>query len=322
MGRFKRSKVMPLQRTDNPVLKALLTILADPSVTEVRARGRAAEIYRAGKVQTEELTQVPAEFERAIEHLLSPGRPSGSVTLRGFSGFAAIPPVSSEAVLSLRRSHLVRISVQAACEAGLLTAPIARLVSRLLSRGAGCIAAGAPVTRTAAVLTALLQQLPDQVRLTLVEDEPRITPPRQAVRLRDLPADLLRSTRGSLVVLDMIHPPSLLTLTPPVLAWVSARSPQAALARAAIGRDGRVNDSGIRAALLADIAPLLLWYGAGSRLEQVAEILPAPGRAGEICRLQVLLLRDQASDRLVQAGAEPRDPALAQAWDAAMGRDT
>lgn len=300
--------------TDTTALKALLTLLADPAVTWVRVRGRGAEVRRGGRTYQEDLSQHPAALEDLVERLIGPGRSSGSVVLRGFTGFAALPPVAADPVLMLRRPAPARVSPDAVIEAGLLTPGIARAAKSMLTAGAGMLVAGPRGSRTTVVLSALVQVLPASMQLALIEDEPRIAPTRDALRLRDLPADLLRSLGDVLIVMDLPKPPSILSLTTPVLAALRARTPEAACTRACAGPMGVILGRDEQAVLLADLVPLLLWYDATPRIEAVYEILPFPDPTGAPCRLQMLLGTDPTTSTLVPTGAVPRDAQLAAAW--------
>ena len=294
--------------------KALMALLADPAVTWVRARGRGVEVRRGGRTYLEVLFQHPSALEDLVERLIGPARSSGSVVLRGFTGFAALPPVSADPVLVLRRPTPARVSPDAVIDAGLLTSGIAQAAKSMLAAGAGVLVAGPRGSRTTVVLSALTQLLPATPQLVLVEEEPRIAPARDALRLRDLPADLLRSLGDVMLVIDLPRPPSLLALNLPVLAAVRARNPEAACARACAGPMSLVLGSAEQAVLLADITPLLLWYDATPRLEAVYELLPFPDLAGAPCRLQMLVGIDPTNSSLAATGATPRDPQLAAAW--------
>ena len=299
---------------DTTTFKALMALLADPAVTWVRARGRGVEVRRGGRTYLEDLFQHPTALEDLVERLIGPARSSGSVVLRGFTGFAALPPVSADPVLVLRRPTPARVSPDAVIDAGLLTSGIAQAAKSMLAAGAGVLVAGPRGSRTTVVLSALTQLLPATPQLVLVEEEPRIAPARDALRLRDLQAGLLRSLGDVMLVMDLPRPPSLLALNLPVLAAVRARSPEAACARACAGPMSLVLGSAEQAVLLADITPLLLWYDATPRLEAVYELLPFPDPAGAPCRLQMLVGIDPTNSSLVATGATPRDPQLAAAW--------
>lgn len=299
---------------DTTTFKALMALLADPAVTWVRARGRGVEVRRGGRNYLEDLFQHPTALEDLVERLIGPARSSGSVVLRGFTGFAALPPVSADPVLVLRRPTPARVSPDAVIDAGLLTSGIAQAAKSMLAAGAGVLVAGPRGSRTTVVLSALTQLRPATPQLVLVEEEPRIAPARDALRLRDLPADLLRSLGDVMLVMDLPRPPSLLALNLPVLAAVRARSPEAACVRACAGPISLVLGSAEQAVLLADITPLLLWYDATPRLEAVYELLPFPDPAGAPCRLQMLVGIDPTNSSLVATGATPRDPQLAAAW--------
>ncbi len=301
---------------DTTTLRALLALLADPAVTWVRARGRGAEVRRGGRTHEKDLAQHPGALEDLVERLIGPGRASGSVVLRGFTGFAALPPVSADPVLVLHRPTPARVSPDAVAQAGLLTPEITKVATTMLAAGAGVLVAGPRGSKTTVVLSALVQTLPSSTQLVLVEDEPRIAPARDALRLRDLPPDLLQSLGDAVIVLDLMRPPSVLGLTQPVLAALRARSPEAACARACAGPMGVVLGRAEQAVLLADLAPLLLWYDATPRLEAIYELVPFPDPAGAPCRLQMLLGTDPTTGTLVPTGAIPRDPQLAAAWAA------
>jgi len=299
---------------DVSMLKGLLRLLADPAVTRVRAQGRSVEVQRGDHASPEPLALPAAALANLIEELIGPDRASGAVALGAFTGVGALPPVSTEPVLVLHRVVPTRVSPDAAVGAGLLTPEVARAATTVLAAGAGVIVAGPRNARTTLVLSALVQLLSGRVRLALVEDEPRIAPARDALRLRELPADLLSQLGDVLIVLDLARPPSVLGLTPPVLIAVRARSPEAACVRACADPKPIVFDHHEQAVLLADIVPLLLWYGPGARLEAVYELLPAPDPAGAPCRLQMLLGTDPLTDALIQTGAIARDPLVAAAW--------
>jgi len=297
-----------------PTVKALLALLADPAVTRVRAQGRGVEVYRGSQASQEPLAPQSAALAELIEEWLGPGRASGSVAFGAFAGVGVLPPVSTEPVLVLHRVVPARVSPDAAVGAGLLTPELARAATTVLAAGAGVIVAGPQTARTTLVLSALVQLLPGPGRLALVEDELRIGPARDALRLRELPADLRSALSGELLVLDLARPPSVLGLAPPVLIAIRARSPEAACVRACADRMPIVFDRNEQAVLLADIVPLLLWYGPGARLEATYELLPVPDPAGAPCRLQMLLGTDPLTDALIHTGALPRDPLVAAAW--------
>jgi hypothetical protein len=299
---------------DTIALKALLALLADPSVTWIRARGRGAEVRRGGRTYQEDLSQHPGALEDLIERLVGPGRASGSVVLRSFTGFAALPPISADPVLVLRRPTPARVSPDAVIEAGLLTPEITQTAKSLLAIGAGILVAGPRGSRSSVVLSALVQLLPASTHLALVEDEPRIAPTRDALRLRDLPPDLVRSLGDVLIVLDLPRPPSLLGLPTGVLAAFRARSPEAACARACAGPMGVILGRAEQAVLLADLTPLLLWYDSAPRLNAVYELLPLPDPTGAPCRLQMLLGTDPTTGALIPTGAAPKDAQLAAVW--------
>jgi len=298
---------------ENATFRELLALLADSAVTSIRATGRGVEVRRGGRTHQVALAQSQSALPEAIESLIGPGRASGSVSLRGFVGFAALPPVAADPILVLHRPLTARISPEAVTAAGLLTPEIARAAAALAASGAGVLVAGPRGARTTLVLSALVQLLPPTLPLVLVEDEPQIALTRDAVRLRELPADLLRSLGDVLLVLDLMRPPSLLGLTPPLLAAIRARSPEAACARACSGYSVPVLGRLDQAVLLADLMPLLLWYDPTPRLIAVYELLPTPAIDAP-CRLQMLVGTDPITGTLVSTGAVPRDPQLAAVW--------
>lgn len=307
---------MPPSRATDHAPKALSTLIADPAVTDLRARNDAIEVHRDGRTYMEEMARGTDELAQMIAALLGPGRTSGAVRLSDFSGFAALPPVAPDPVLVLHRLLAVRASPETAYDSGLLTPALTQVITSLLAERIGCLLAGPPGTRLSAVMSALTQRLPQRLRVILVEDEPRINV-RTALRLRCFAPEAARSVPQSVVVLDLERPPALSQLTSPSLVGVYARSPQAALATLVAGCDGEAYDPVTTPLRVADLAPLLLWYGPHSRLEQAYELLPIAPPSGGVCRTQALLLRDPHDGTLVATGAVPRDPGLAQAWAAA-----
>lgn len=297
---------------ESTALTTLLALLADPSVTAIRASGRRAEVQRGGAVDYEDL----GEHLDGLVSALIGQQLSGAVAVRGFTGFAAVPPASGEPLLVLRRPPDLRIGPDGLYQHKLMTRKLARAVVQLLVRGSGALLAGPRGSMTTAVASGIVQMLPASLPVVIVEDEPRIAPGRDAVRLRRLEPDVLSALGDALLVLDTLLAPPLVMVPPPVLATVRARSPQAACARACCGAHESVGSSDRWAIVLSDTAPLLLWYDASPRLAALYEIMPGRDEDG-LCRLQMLAALDPISQALVPTGAVPRDPDLAHAFSEA-----
>lgn len=298
-------------------LAPLAPHLAAPETQAISARGRVAEVRRARGTET-----VPLGHETVlrdlVQRILGHGRSAGPVAFAGFVGVASLPPDSPEPVLLLRRPSPLRIDPDSAYRSGILEPGIARAAARLLMAGAGVACAGPSRQGAGGAATALLALLPTSWRLALVEDEPRIAPSREALRLRNPSPETLAAADPQLVILASASALPAWAAPRPALALIRARSPQAAAARLLAGAPQCPTPvlPHVAARLVADAVPLLLWIDASPKLEAVYEILPAVGPSGEPCPLQMLAALDPASGRLLSTGAAPRDPDLAAAWAA------
>jgi len=287
-------------------------ILIDPAVTFVLAQGTGVEVRQGERVDQRALAEHPTVLTDVVRRLLGSDRQSGPVVLHGFAGFAALPPVSPDPLLVLRRPIPVDTAVRTTAAAGLLPDQIVKVAVAVLRARTGIVIAGPRPSQTTAAVSALIETLPRSMEVVLVEDQPRIAPARDALRFREWPVGLAAAIDDAVTVLDLRRLPSLDELAPPVTGAVCAHTPEAACARlAAAGGTAHREEAAI---LLADLMPLLLWYGGMHRVEGVYELLPTPDLAGAPCRLQLLIGLDPVSGTLVPTGALPRHPALAGAW--------
>jgi hypothetical protein len=305
---------MPMETSDP--LASLAPHLAAPETQTISARGRTAEVRRARGTETVSLG-TEAVLRDLVQRILGPGRSAGPVAFAGFVGVASLPPSSSEPVLLLRRPSPLRVDPGAAYSSGILDPAVAQAAARLLAAGAGVACAGPSRQGVGGAVSALLALLPRAWRLVIVEDEPRIAPAREALRLRDPSPDTLAAADPQLVVLAGSCAPPVWAVPRPALVLVRARSPQAAASRLLAGSAQHPAPllPHVAARITSDAVPLLLWIDASPRLEAAYEILPTVGASGEPCPLQMLAALDPASGRLLPTGAAPRDPDLAAAWD-------
>jgi hypothetical protein len=310
-------EVDPVDRPAPSPVQALAALARDQAVTRLVARvrrdsgGREAavvEVTRAGRVATDPSIQAASELEEAIAALLGPGRSAGSVSIRALHGLAALPPASETPVLVLERPSPLPRTPDADAS---LPPGIVDLAGSLLQSGASVVIAGPPGAPLPAALRAVCGRLGSpSARLVAIEDGPPTPLSHEAVRLRDVPTGLLRSLRRVVAVINVAQPPDLTALACPSLVAVTARSPEAALARLCAPH----LPPAVQARLCADSAPLLLWLGAhdGAASLRVYEILPHPDAAG-LPALQ-LLAATEPSGSLIATGAVPRDPLLMARW--------
>jgi hypothetical protein len=300
---------------------ALLALARDIAVTRVVARlrkdssGRDAavvEVTRNGKTSPDPVLQEPEDLERLVGSLLGPGRTFGPVSMRGLQGLAAIPPAADTPVLVLERLAPSGVAPE---HDGTVPSAIAAAAAALLRAGAGVTLAGPSGAPVGTSIRSVCGRLGPSARLVVVEDGQR-TPIRQdAIRIREASYETLRSLRHCVVIINRAVPPAISSLSGAVLVVVTARTPEAALARLA---HGSASSARVLARIASDTAPLLLWLGAHARrLEAAYEVLPEADVSG-LPALQMLAGTDPETGALVPTGAVPLDPALRDAW-AAVG---
>jgi hypothetical protein len=269
------------------------------------------EVTRNGKTSPDPVLQEPDGLERLVASLLGPGRTVGPVSMRGLQGLAAIPPAADTPVLVLERLA----SSRGAPEHDAVPPAVASAAAALLRAGAGVTLAGPSGAPVGTSIRSVCGRLGPSARLVVVEDGQR-TPIRQdAIRLREASYETLRSLRHCVVIINRAVPPAISSLSGAVLVVVTARTPEAALARLA---HGSAASASMLARIASDTAPLLLWLGAHARrLEAAYEVLPEADVSG-LPALQMLAGTDPETGALVPTGAVPVDPALRDAW-AAVG---
>jgi len=307
--------------SDGPTGLTLADLARDATVTSITARAAPrgardplrAVIVRSGAATTEPLADTPEGFARFVAELLGEGRTAGSVTLHGLAGFAALPPISESPFLALDREPR---AARGAADPQVMPPAVATAIGTLLGYGGGAIVAAHPGIRLREAVSDIVRRIPERRRVAMVEDGLRVSGRPDAYRLRDLPPLPRRALGTAVLVVALGEPPSIADLSPPVLITVTARSPEAALARLTAGPRAAPSSPAHPAALWADTAPLLVWLAPtpqGPRLAAAYALLPTLRSTG-VPALHLLAAIDPVSEILISTGILPRDDLLRVVW--------
>ncbi len=303
---------------------ALFDLTRDPGVSRITAHDRrdplsgrgavAVELVHNGMVISVTPIEDADDFEALLARLLGPNRLCGAVTIQEFAGLAALPPVADHATLVLERLTPARSDAASG-----LPAPVIGLAARMLDAGAGIVLAGPHRARLVTALAAVTARLAPSTRVALLHDGMPTSLRRPVLRVREAPTDALAVLRGTTMIIDRAVPPPLPLLAGAVVFIVTARTPNAAVARMASGTTVLPS---VLARLCADVAPLLLWTGDddGAAPGLVYEILGRSAHPDGLPLLQALLVGDPASAVLVATGADPEDPTVRAAMTEMTGR--
>ena len=310
-----------MPHSNDPTGLTLADLTRDAAVTSITVRGAVhgardplrASIVRSGTSTTEPVTDLPDSLAQLIADLLGEGRTAGRVTLHGLAGFAALPPVSEVPFLALEREAR---AARGAADPLVMPPSVAAAIGTLLGYGGGAILAAHPGVRLREPVSDIVRRIPERRRVVVVEDGLRVSGRPDACRLRDLPPLPRRALGAAVLIVAVGEPPSIADLSPPALITVTARSPEAALARLTVGTHAASRSSVHPGVLWADTAPLLVWLAPtqqGPRLAAAYALLPTLRSTG-VPELHLLAAIDPVTQALISTGILPRDDLLRAVW--------
>ena len=300
---------------------ALADLMRDATVISITVRGAVrgardplrAAIVRSGSPTTEPVTDLPEHFAGLVAELLGEGRTAGHVTMHGLAGFAALPPVSELPFLALEREAR---AARGAADPAVMPPAVAAAIGTLLGYGGGAILAAHPGVRLREPVSDIVRRVPERRRVVVVEDGLRVSGRPDACRLRDLPPLPRRALGTAVLIVAVGEPPPIADLSPPALITVTARSPEAALARLTVGPRAASAGPVHPGVLWADTAPLLVWLAPtpqGPRLTAAYALLPTLRSTG-VPELHLLAAIDPVTRALISTGILPRDDLLRAVW--------